>query len=266
MPLTVSLVLELVLVVTGAIGLGVFLARQLPQRGSTWWAGGLAFVASQALRLPLLAALAASLPLAGIGPAQAAYVPLLMAAQLVSSGVFEEGARFVVLRWVFKRIRDWKGAIMFGAGHGGTEACLLVGLGIVNAVILLAGGDALVEQTRAVAPGQADALAQQIAALAATPWWVPALAVYERVCAVLLHIGLTILVMKAIGGTGGRWAWLWWLAAVVFHSGANAVVVAIHQAAGPLAAEGALTVIAAGAVLILRWARSRAPEPLANSA
>ena len=54
----VSIVIELVLVIAGAIGLGVFLRRRLPERWSAWFGGGLAFVASQVLRLPILGAFA----------------------------------------------------------------------------------------------------------------------------------------------------------------------------------------------------------------
>lgn len=251
MPPAFPFALELVLVVAGAIGLGAFLRRRLPERWSAWWAGGLAFVGSQIARLPLISALAAGLPAAGIGAGHPAYVPILATVQLASSGLFEETARYVVMRWLVKRVRDWRGAVMFGAGHGGTEAILLIGLSLVNVLVLLTAGDALVEQTRALAPAQADALVAQIAALRATPWWAPALAVYERVGAVILHISLSILVMKAVRGDGGRRAWLWWLAAVFFHSGANALVVPVNQIAGPFAAEAALTVIAAVAVVII---------------
>ena len=89
------------------------------------------------------------------------------------------------------------------------------------------------------------------------------LVVYERVGAVMLHISLSLLVMKAVRGDNGRRAWLWWLLAVVFHAGANTVAVGVNQIAGPMATEGVLTVIAAVAVVII--ARVRKAERAANT-
>jgi len=259
----VSIVIELVLVVAGAIGLGIFLRRRLPERWSAWFAGGLAFVASQVLRLPILGAFAAALPLLGIGPTTGAYLPVLITVQLASSGLFEETARYVVMRWGIKRVRDWKSGLMFGAGHGGVEAILVIGLASVNVIALLAFGDTLLAQTQAAAPAQVPALHAQIEAVRGMQWWAPVLGVYERVGAVMLHISLSLLVMKAVRGDNGRRAWLWWLLAVVFHAGANTVAVGVNQIAGPFAAEGVLTVIAAIAVVII--ARVRQAERATNA-
>jgi uncharacterized membrane protein YhfC len=259
----VSIVIELILVIAGAIGLGVFLRRRLPERWSAWFAGGLAFVASQVLRLPLLSAFAAALPLLGIGPTTPAYLPVLITVQLASSGLFEETARYVVMRWLIKRVRDWKSGVMLGAGHGGVEAILVIGLASINLIALLAFGDTLLAQTQAAAPAQVPALQAQIEAVRGMQWWAPVLGVYERVGAVMLHISLSLLVMKAVRGDNGRRAWLWWLLAVVFHAGANTVAVGVNQIAGPMATEGVLTVIAAVAVVII--ARVRQAERAANS-
>ena len=73
-----------------------------------------------------------------------------------------------------------------------------------------------------------------------------------------------LLVMKAVRGDNGRRAWLWWLLAVIFHAGANAVAVGVNQIAGPIATEGVLTVIAAIAVVIIARVRKaeRASKPI----
>lgn len=251
----ISIVIELLLAVAGAIGLGVFLRRRLPERWSAWFAGGLAFVAAQLARLPLLSAFAAALPLIGIDPTTGAYLPVLITVQMASSGLFEETARYVVMRWVIKRVRDWKSGVMFGAGHGGVEAILVIGLASVTMIALLAFGDTLLAQTQAAAPAQVPALQAQIEAVRGMQWWAPVLGVYERVGAVMLHISLSLLVMKAVRGDNGKRAWLWWLLAVVFHAGANTVAVGANQIAGPFAAEGVLTVIAAVAVVIIARVR-----------
>lgn len=45
----------------------------------------------------------------------------------LAAGVFEESVRFIAFKTVLKKA-DRKNAVMFGLGHGGTEAIILVGL------------------------------------------------------------------------------------------------------------------------------------------
>ncbi len=45
----------------------------------------------------------------------------------LAAGVFEESGRFITFKTVLKKA-DRKNAVMFGLGHGGTEAIILVGL------------------------------------------------------------------------------------------------------------------------------------------
>ncbi len=235
---------QLAVIVVGVIGLALVLKRRLPGRWVWWGAGALAFVASQLLRIPLLAAVS-------VGAAGATTV--IMVVQLLTSGMFEETARYVVMRWLAKDVRSWPPAVMFGAGHGGIEAIILFGFGLVNVAVLVLGGDALITQAQAASPQQAEALRAQIQALQSTPIWAYGLGLYERALAIVLHIAFSIMVMRAVRGDGTKWL----LAAMAAHIAINTVAVLTAQNAGPIAAEAVMTVIALGCFAFIRWQRQR---------
>lgn len=102
----------------------------------------------------------------------------------VSAALFEEGGRYLILRFCMKKQRRFKDALAFGVGHGGIEAILLVG---VNALVVLLFYADMV-----------SAGAMFLAGL-------------ERLFAMTLHIAWSILVFKSVrGGTprGLLWAFL----------------------------------------------------------
>lgn len=131
--------------------------------------GILAFVVSQVLlRIPLMQY---------IGQNSAAYSmfsvtqPVLFYILIgLSAGVFEELARFVAMRFLMKQ-RDWQSGFLFGAGHGGIEAVLFVG---ISAISLLFSPSIIVSSE---------------------PYFVGGI---ERLFAMLLHIGLSIIVLQGI--------------------------------------------------------------------
>ena len=92
-------------------------------------AGALTFFVSQVvLRLPWQV---------GIGvwkkDALAADPVLLFAWVLFScftAGLFEETGRYVAFRKLYRAEHSWRSGVMFGLGHGGLEAVLLVGLSL----------------------------------------------------------------------------------------------------------------------------------------
>lgn len=63
--------------------------------------------------------------------------PILMLATLaLSAGVFEEIGRWIAIR-VFMREFTFKSGVIFGMGHGGFEAFILVGLPVVSSYLPL---------------------------------------------------------------------------------------------------------------------------------
>lgn len=118
----------------------------------------------------------------------------------IAAGVFEETGRFIVMKFVLRKSREWKHGMAFGIGHGGIEAIILVGLTYVNNLVysfLINSGsfDMVLKSTPAEAQ---TALVTAKDALISTPSWLFAFAGIERVMAVLFHIAMSVLVLYAI--------------------------------------------------------------------
>ena len=246
MPSTVALFgLQAALIIAGVIGLAIVLQRKLPAmwRSCAW--GALAFVASQVVRLPLLLAFTVFFQQTQLIPRDANREFVFwfnLAVLALTSGLFEETARYLVLRFLGKESRGWSEAVMFGAGHGGIEAILIVGGVALTNIFLLLNADLLLAQTRAVAPAQVDALAAQIAAVrGVTPLLIGA-SLFERVFAIMLHIGLSVLVMQGLQ----QRAFGKVILAMMIHAMANAVAIVAQRATGIVGAEAVVAVVGLG--------------------
>jgi uncharacterized membrane protein YhfC len=225
--------LQALLVVTGVAALAIWLHRRLPASWRAWVWGALTFVVSQAVRLPVLIGLTALSQALGLNFGQEGNFWLNAVVLSLSAGLFEESARYLVLRFLARDVRGWNDAVMFGAGHGGIEAILIVGGSAVSNVFLLANADALLAQTSAMAPAQAGQLQAQIETLRGVGADLIAASLIERAFALMLHIGLTVMVMRAVQGGGLKWV----AAAIAVHAAANLAAVSVQRFAGIVAAE-----------------------------
>jgi uncharacterized membrane protein YhfC len=100
----------------------------------------------------------------------------------LTAGLFEEGARYVAYRFLVKE-HTLENGLMYGAGHGGIESIFLVGSSVLSiGVILLTNPSAFTPA--------------QLAAIAATPLYLPFVGFYERVMAIIIQIGLSLVVLE----------------------------------------------------------------------
>lgn len=160
-----------------------------------WWPfilGVLAFTISQlVIRLPVLDYISSTstsyLLFSVLHPV--AYALVLGA----TAALAEEGARFIAMRFFMKQ-RDLKAGVLFGAGHGGIEALWLVGIPIVS--LLLSPSHFISNDL----------------------FWASGL---ERIFAIVIHIGLSVLVLQSI--VHKKWRYL--LIAFVIHTLVDAAVV-----------------------------------------
>lgn len=131
--------------------------------------GILAFTGSQILiRIPLMEYLQAHSTTYLMFSAMR---PVLFAVVIgLSAGIFEELARFVMMH-LFMKQRDWKAGFLFGAGHGGIEAVLFLGVG---ALAMMFSPTAYAYNVDFYIGG------------------------IERFFAMLLHIGLSIIVLQGV--------------------------------------------------------------------
>ncbi|RME10831.1 MAG: YhfC family intramembrane metalloprotease [Ardenticatenia bacterium] len=247
---------ELVGVVLGPLAVAFWWRRRSGATWQAWFFGVATFTVSQLiLRLPLLTLLTMALRDVDVSPSSPAVWVFNAVVLSFSAGLFEEWGRWFFLKYLAKHVRDFREGVMFGLGHGGIEAIVLVGLNVMGTLVLLLMGDAILAQLSALAPQDADAVRQQIEAVRTLPAWTPLLGLWERVLAMTLHVALTLLVVHAVRQQRRALVWL----AVGWHGLFNLLaLVVLRLTESALAVEVALTI----ATLASVWAIGRLREAL----
>ncbi|MCR5448971.1 MAG: YhfC family intramembrane metalloprotease [Solobacterium sp.] len=146
------------------------------------------------------------------------------------AALFEETGRYLSMRFLMKDMySNDMNAVMYGAGHGGFEAMVVLGItGINNLVLALAGPP--------VGPTNVPGLAEDMAAqIASYPTYMFLLGIVERVSAICLHIALSIFVWKAVTKGGAYRKYL--LLAFLIHFAVDACTVILATYAGAVLLE-----------------------------
>ena len=118
----------------------------------------------------------------------------------LAAALFEETGRFVAMKYCMKKNLDKGDALMYGVGHGGAEAILIVGLVYINnlitSVMINTGGMQLAMAQ--LDPALQESTYRQLQLL----WQLPAngfyLAGVERMSAIVLQISFSVLVYKSV--------------------------------------------------------------------
>ncbi len=149
---------------------------------------------------------------------------------------------------------------MYGAGHGGIESVVLVGLTVgavwLNMTVLQAAD----VSGWGLPAGQAAQLQGQVEAYWGQAWFVPLLAAVERVLAITFHIGMAVLVLQAVV----RLRPLYWLLAIGLHTAVNSAALLTVEAGWSLVATEAmigLFALAALAIVLLFREKGAAQLP-----
>lgn len=119
----------------------------------------------------------------------------------LAAGLFEETGRYIAMKsWIKKRLSK-ESSIMYGVGHGGIEAMLIVGFtsisNLITAFMINSG------QIESAFSGIEDGVGKETAiqglsVLWTTPGYQFFLAGVERISAIALHICLSYLVYRAV--------------------------------------------------------------------
>ena len=121
---------------------------------------------------------------------------------IIMAGVFEECGRHIVLKYIMKKNRTPENAVMYGIGHGGIEilAVLLPSmiLYLVIAVLISAGSIENALSTLNITEETAAAALPSVQTAAVFDFGMMAMNVIERLSAMLLHIGLTVIVYYGV--------------------------------------------------------------------
>ena len=136
----------------------------------------------------------------------------------LAAGIFEETGRFLAMKFLMKKeTSDALPAVAYGLGHGGAEMLLIFGVTMISNIVLSAmintgAADTLLATAPAEALDQVQAQFEQLETATAGSFF---LGIWERLSALILQIGLSILVWTAVR-KGGRWLWLF-PAAILLH-------------------------------------------------
>ena len=164
------------------------------------------------------------------------------------AGVFEECGRWVAFRLGRRWTQGPGDALMYGAGHGGAESFLLLGMTMVNNVILSLtinqGGLPAVEEL--IGPISEAGMAA-ITSLAVTPAALYLWGAFERITAMVVQIALSVLVYAAVTRKSG---WYWFPAAILLHAAVDVTAV-VAGAFLPIPATEALLAAWAAALALL---------------
>lgn len=121
---------------------------------------------------------------------------------ITMAGVFEECGRHVILKYVMKKNRTRENSVLYGIGHGGIEilAVILPSMIIcLAAAVLFSRGDtATALRTLNITEETAAAALPSVQTAAAFDYAMMAMNVIERLFALLLHIGLTVIVFYGV--------------------------------------------------------------------
>ena len=136
---------------------------------------------------------------------------------ITMAGIFEECGRYIVMKYILKKNRTRENAVLYGIGHGGIEilAVILPTMitSLVSAVLFSQGTveDAL--SALKITEETAAAALPTVQAAAVFDYAAMAMNVIERLFAMLLHIGLTVIVFYGV--ISGKKAFL--LLAILLH-------------------------------------------------
>lgn len=157
------------------------------------------------------------------------------------AGVFEETGRFLAFKTVLRKKRgNDQNALMYGAGHGGIEAILLLSAPmVINSIIAMQFNAGVNSPFGGVNEAQM---------LINTPYWMLLVGAIERIAAITIHISLSVLVWFA--AKNGKRFWLFPLA-ILLHLFVDAVAVILSGAGLSVwIIEGAVYVIAIALVFL----------------
>ncbi len=133
------------------------------------------------------------------------------------AGIFEETGRFLAFKLFCKKENDPRASIMYGLGHGGAEAIVLVGITLISYAVTAVTVNALGTEALfgALPDEQRWAAELQIAALADYDMVSTFVSLGERILAMVLHTSLSVIVFASIKMKGKLWLYP---AAIVLHA------------------------------------------------
>ncbi len=166
------------------------------------------------------------------------------------AGIFEESGRLLAFLTILRRnLRKNSNALMYGAGHGGLEAMLVLGVtSIMNIICSVLINSQQTDLITDIIPQAAQQdIGDTLQTLATTPSWHFLMGSAERIFAIIIQIALSVLVWFAVKK---KKVWLY-LLAIVLHAAVDAgMVLLAARGYSLLLVEGAVAAMAVVYALI----------------
>ena len=226
----------------------IYISRKFKLSWKLFLAGGLTFIASQILHIPLVLALTSTMLSWGI-------IPYAIVLGLLA-GIFEETARYILFKFIRKDSKTWNEGVFIGLGHGGTEAIIFGILAAVGFFTMLAYRSMDLSTIPSIPADQLELAKQQVAAYWSTPVYMTLLGAVERIFAICLHISLSVMVLYSIVNKKPVWFWI----ALLWHAIVDAVTVYLIQQISMLALEGIIGIFAIISLGIVFWMKPKFSE------
>lgn len=117
-----------------------------------------------------------------------------------AAAVFEETGRIVAMKFIMKKNFNFPNAFMYGVGHGGIEAIIICGIAnIASLYTMIMINTGAIQLSLAALP--AETQAKTLEALS-TYWTTPSSLFFaagiERVSAIIVHIGLSLIIYNGL--------------------------------------------------------------------
>lgn len=121
---------------------------------------------------------------------------------ITMAGVFEECGRYVVMKFILKKNRTRENAVMYGIGHGGIETLAVILpsliLYLLVAVLFSTGDVQHAMSSLKITEETAAAALPSVYAAASFNYGLMVMNVIERLFAMFLHIGLSVVVFYGV--------------------------------------------------------------------
>jgi uncharacterized membrane protein YhfC len=245
------------LMVAMPFGLAVYLMRHWNLGGRTWWIGAATFILSQVGHIPFNLGIDKLLNQTGMVAWNPVYQLIFNAVFLgLSAGIFEEGTRYLVLRWWARDARSWRNGVLFGAGHGGAEAIILGLLVLYSFFQFAALRNA--DLAKVFPANQLELAQRQLEAYWSASWYTTLLGALERFFTIPCQIAMAVMVMQVFTRKHPRWLFL----AIGYHAMIDASSVVSIKYFGVYWTEaivGGFAILSVILIFVLRQ-----PEPPAD--
>ena len=156
----------------------------------------------------------------------------------LAAGVFEETGRFLSMKFLMKKEPSAPlPGVAYGIGYGGVEMLIIFGITMINNLVISAlinsgQTDVIFSKVPEDAAVQLQAQLDQLQTIGAGALLI---GLWERISALVLHLGLSLLVWVAVR-KGGKWLWLF-PTAIALHASVDTGAVLLHKSVGMVPLE-----------------------------